>query len=100
MQQGCFLCPGDLSKTYGFESNFLQQLIMGKDPEYFYPVWNPPQIFRFIIPGELRGPVLHELRRMNINRASLFPGLDGFATSLGLELDVHLGSRTGEDNSA
>ncbi len=87
-QQGCFLCPGDLSEFNGFESNLLEQLIMGKDPEYFFPVWNPPQIFKFTVPGHLKVSTLRELRRMNISRASLFPGLDGFAKSLKVELDL------------
>jgi hypothetical protein len=34
------------------------------------------------IPGTCRGELLHDLRLMNITRASLFPGLDGFAQSL------------------
>ena len=88
-QQGCFLCPGNLSGIEGFESNLMTQLIAGKDPKYFFPVWNPPQVFRFTIPGELRVRTLRELKRMNINRASLFPGLDGFAKSLSFELDLN-----------
>jgi hypothetical protein len=67
----------------------MTQLIAGKDPKYFFPVWNPPQVFRFTIPGELRVRTLRELKRMNINRASLFPGLDGFAKSLSFELDLN-----------
>ena len=98
-QQGCFLCPGDVADTHGFETNLRDQLIMGIDPEYFFPVWNPPQIFRFTIPGQLRGPILHELRRMNISKASLFPGLDGFAASLGLDLDI-LRRRAAQKDSA
>ena len=86
-QQGCFLCPGDMRDQSGFERNLLTQLIMGIDPEYFLPVWNPPQIYKFIVPGELRPQLLSELKRMNITRASLFPGLDGFALSLAFELD-------------
>jgi hypothetical protein len=31
---------------------------------------------------------LEELRRMNIHRASLFPGLDGFAKSLAVNLEI------------
>ncbi len=31
---------------------------------------------------------LEELRRMNIHSASLFPGLDGFARSLAVNLDI------------
>lgn len=35
------------------------------------------------IPGSLRGPMLRELQKMNITSASLFPGLDGYARSIG-----------------
>lgn len=34
------------------------------------------------IEGKCRGEILRDLRLMNITRASLFPGLDGFAQSL------------------
>lgn len=34
--------------------------------------------------------LLAELRRMNIHEASLFPGLDGFARSLGTILEISL----------
>jgi hypothetical protein len=100
MQQGCFLCPGDLSKTSGFENNLMQQLVMGIDPEYFFPVWNPPQVYRLTIPGELRGQVLQELRRMNISRESLIPDLDGFAASLEIELGTRRGRRANTGDSA
>lgn len=35
-----------------------------------------------------RTEFLKRLREMNIHRASLFPGLDGFAQSLGLDLEL------------
>ena len=38
------------------------------------------------IDGGCRGEILQDLRLMNITRASLFPGLDGFAQSLKYEL--------------
>ena len=84
-QQGCFLCHGNVSSG-GFECNLLVQLTTGKDPEYCFPVWNPPQIFRLRVPDRLRGDIVRELKRMNISRAGLFPGLDGFAESLPLDL--------------
>ena len=34
--------------------------------------------------------MLKELRRMNIHSASLFPGLDGFARSFGIELECRI----------
>src|ERR1700728_689561 len=42
-QQGLFLCPGNLG-IFDFESNLLQQIAMGKYPEYFAPVWKPAQV--------------------------------------------------------
>jgi ribosome recycling factor len=37
---------------------------------------------------------LKELRRMNIHEASLFPGLDGFARSLGDKLKISIAAQT------
>ena len=39
-------------------------------------------IWRFVIPLTERPRAIERLRMMNITRASLFPGLDGFAQSL------------------
>jgi hypothetical protein len=32
--------------------------------------------------------ILAELNKMNINRASLFPGIDGFAQSLAINVQI------------
>ena len=70
IQQGLFLCPGDLRA--GFESNLLAfQLNDFAD-----------HVHKIVIPNHLREDILAMLHRMNINRASLFPGIDGFAQSL------------------
>lgn len=37
---------------------------------------------KILIPGKWQSEILRQLMRMNITRSSLFPGLDGFATSL------------------
>lgn len=37
---------------------------------------------------EFRIPFLRKLREMNIHRASLFPGLDGFGQSLKIDLEI------------
>jgi hypothetical protein len=70
VQQGVFLCPGDLTKS--FEDN----LIAGRP--------SPANLvcFEFSTDPEARAEMLGVLHRMNINKASLFPGLDGFARSL------------------
>ena len=39
-------------------------------------------VMKFVIPEAWRGEILQDLRLMNITRATLYPGLDGFAQSL------------------
>jgi hypothetical protein len=41
-------------------------------------------VIKIELPAELQKPVLRDLQKMNINRASLFPDLDGYALSLKL----------------
>jgi hypothetical protein len=86
-QQGLFLCPGNLG-IFDFESNLLQQIAMGKYPEYFAPVWKPAQVVKIIIPNSRRAEILRELSRMNIDRSTLFPGLDGYAQALSVRLSI------------
>jgi hypothetical protein len=68
IQQGLFLWPNDV------EVPFMENLVA---------VVAGGGVIKIVLPGgELRGQALEDLRYMNITRASLFPGLDGFATSL------------------
>jgi len=73
IQQGVFLCPGDPSKTFveNLEGNLSQSDFEDK-------------IIRYCISYKLRDETFKKLNRMNINAASLFPGLDGFAKSLAI----------------
>lgn len=75
IQQGVFLCPGDISKS--FVENLEGNLSLPDSQD---------KIKGYIIPYKLRENILRNLYRMNINRGSLFPGLDGFAKSLNLWL--------------
>lgn len=72
IQQGIFLCPGDVSRS--FEDN-LSAIANGDFAE---------NLIKFEIVGdsETRKDIIRNLHRMNMNRASLFPGLDGFGESL------------------
>ena len=83
-QQGHFLC--NLSHQESFDVSLsrmvstttaqerpVRKLVLAQDQE-------PDQ----------RIVMLKELRRMNIHSASLFPGLDGFARSLGVELECQI----------
>jgi len=66
------LCPGDLGKT--FDENLLA--VKGYNDSH--------NLVRLVIPKERRVEYLRQLDNMNINRTSLFPGLEGFASSLGV----------------
>jgi len=70
VQQGLFLCPGDL--TVSFEDNLIKA---GPSPENLV-------CFELSTEPDARADMLSTLHRMNINSGSLFPGLDGFARSL------------------
>jgi FRG domain len=72
VQQGAFLWCGSLAQS--FEANL--QSMAG---------WNRAKnVAKFIIPRALGQEALRQLYRANITRASLFPGLDGFAQALGV----------------
>jgi len=40
------------------------------------------RVVRIVLAAKMRANALHDLNYMNINRSTLFPGLDGFAESL------------------
>lgn len=83
LQQGLFLCQGNLSKS--FEEN----LGAYEDQEN--------HILKFILPNKVRAQALIDLDSMGLSRATLFPGIDGFAQSLRLVIiqmeDPDLGRR-------
>ena len=80
IQRGVFLCAGNV--TQGFEANLAK--LPGFDKR--------ENLRKLVIPGKLRIEVLQKLHSMNINRASLFPGLEGFAASLGIYHPLAFGS--------
>lgn len=45
-------------------------------------------LYKFVLSKEIRSKALYELGLMNVSRATLFPGLDGFAQSLALEINL------------
>jgi hypothetical protein len=76
IQQGTFLCPGDVSKT--FEENLIALLSKA-------PISKCKDNFiKIIINSDLntKKDIIISLQRMNMNHATLFPGLAGFAQSL------------------
>jgi len=79
IQQGELLC--NLQHESAFSTVLLGMLI---HPE----IVTRQVVSKVIITRERRLEFLEELRLMNIHEASLFPGLDGFARSLGVNLDI------------
>jgi len=72
LQRGAFLVPGDISVS--FMDNL--EAMAARD--------ETPNVVRLVIPVGMRGQALRQLFQMNISRTSLFPGLDGYARSLGI----------------
>lgn len=70
LQQGVFACPSNINKS------FMDNLTNMKGHD------NKDHVVKIIIPKNLHREALDYLRRTNINSATLFPGLDGFAKSL------------------
>ena len=72
IQKGAFLVPSDITVSFVENLNAL--------PEHD----DPTHVVQLVIPFKLRAEALRQLFQMNISRTSLFPGLDGFAQSLGV----------------
>ena len=82
IQQSVFLCPGNpvFSFLDNLECNHSELNKLGSElSDYDY---SQPEIMLYDILPDARKDILKNLYRMNINRAILFPGLDGFAASL------------------
>ena len=79
IQQGVFLCPGNIDVP--FEENIAVNLESGL------------QMHKVVLRNKLRVQALVDLLGMNISRATLFPGIDGFAQSLKQMLLVEHPSR-------
>ena len=71
-QRATFLVPGEIS--VGFMENL--RALPGHDCA--------DHLVRIVIPSKLRPAAMEQLYAMNISRTSLFPGLDGYAQSLGI----------------
>jgi hypothetical protein len=74
VQQGVFTWPGTIRVS--FEENLVA---MGDTHNNIYKIDIAPKAVR---------ACLYELHRMNISRATLYPGLDGFSSSLNIRLAV------------
>lgn len=71
LQQSIFVSTGTSAEPFMNQLQFL-----GEDLK--------KAVLKIELPGSLQKEVLRDLQRMNLNRASLFPDLDGYAASLRL----------------
>ena len=66
----------------------MNQLVMRM---MIYPdLVSSPRIKKLEIRGDLRFDFIDQLKAANIHRGSLFPGLEGFARSLDIDLQVKM----------
>lgn len=73
-QSGLLVVPGKLDAP-------LEQLLACYEADI-------PLLRKFVLPRRIRSEALHALYRMNVTAATLFPGLDGLARSIGYELET------------
>jgi hypothetical protein len=82
VQQGCFIMQGGPLTPNGFSNKFSDHMARYGAHEL------KQHVTKIQISATARADASADLDFMNINRASLFPGLDGFAQSLKPALDV------------
>jgi len=73
-QSGTFVVPGVIDRP-------LQEILDGYDA-------SEELLHKIVLPASVRVDAMKWLYRMNITNASLFPGLDGLARSIALELEI------------
>ena len=95
-QQGFFLCKLYHEPTF---SQILMSMMIHPKREEEWTIPEQPVLRRLVLKNELRIGLLKQLRSMNIHRASLFPGLDGFGKSLRLELELRTKAQSISDAS-
>lgn len=88
-QQGFFLCKLFHQATFSMIlMSMMSHPKVGGEPT----APDHPVVRKLVLKRELRITLLKHLRAMNIHRASLFPGLDGFGRSLRLDLEMKVKS--------
>lgn len=75
------------------ETPFFDQILVSMMTD---PILERPVIRKLEVDENLRIEFLEKLRDMNIHRASLFPGIDGFCQSLKLNLEIRVATRAAQ----
>lgn len=95
IQQGLFLAPMNLNVSFKenlfsfFNSKCKDEIhIINSEDKINEIIINPVEdcVLKIIIPYSCTKDILNDLKSMNINHSTLFPGLDGFAKSLKFHL--------------
>ena len=96
-QQGVFLCPGDVSKSFSDNLKALGNEHEESDESRRKSIYE----IRCELCRPQRLEALNQLHRMNVDRASLFHGLDGFAKSMSYRLGFYqeLARKRGENTT-
>ena len=69
LQQSVFVSPGNSHESFMEQLQFLDEDIT-------------KAVLKIMLPSKLKNEVLRDLQKMNINRASIFPDLDGYSVAL------------------
>ena len=69
LQQSIFISTGNSYQTFMEQLEFLDDDLS-------------KILIKITLPSKLKNEILRELQKMNINRASIFPDLDGYSNSL------------------
>jgi hypothetical protein len=91
VQQGCFVVPGDLSKSFmenladclevDVSALAAKKVVISMRQVDLDRFFDTP-IVKIVLPRKIHNEAVWDLDQMNVNATSLFPGLDGFARSL------------------
>lgn len=77
LQQSIFISPGNSYETFMEQLEFLEDDTL-------------KTIVKICLPTAIRKEVLRDLQKMNINRSSMFPDLDGYAIGLKIKYNLML----------
>ncbi|MCL2650765.1 MAG: FRG domain-containing protein [Candidatus Azobacteroides sp.] len=69
LQQSIFVSPGNSHESFMEQLQFLDEDIT-------------KVVLKITLPSKLKNEVLRDLQKMNINRASIFPDIDGYSVAL------------------
>lgn len=79
LQQATFISAGNSNESFMEQLEFLGESLA-------------KAVIKITLPSSLKNSVLRELEKMNINRASIFPDLDGYSAALKMKYNLRSSS--------